>query len=608
MSNNLIRAGSFSITPAQPGRPYQPAYTVVESYTVTQIEFTQDVTWVRAFTFGDGNVGDGYVSQGFETWFPIPRGTDTLFYLSDKTVSVRRTIPAQEAIPARPEQRIFYPPEGWTAFARSVRSVGNAIARFKIADRSTVAIGLARFSQPVSGYGHIPRGLLFTGSSVRNLRTNENLGTYSSEDTFDLRREGRTLTLMQGEDVLATEELPFGAEEPLFLSAALYGYQNAVLDPEFIDISQNGTSAAVFPALRGRTFEGTYDSSEAVLLGITASSGILQRSVADLGRMYAASSSKPYASSFARLTGLSAASYAGSWAVERPNESQAVLNPMVGASNMLNGGLGTGGATLVGVAALSSDRPLGLSRALLTSMTARSWDASVGRGSVTTVFGIDAGLSSVAVFDTRVLPEFGIDFDLSATDAADEVVEFTAGFSVAMSTSTEEVVDARSIFWFEVPIDVPGAFVDTWVANASTGGSTRYENYPFESLANIGGYYVGVSDAGIFELSGDSDDGEPISARIDFGLKRFGSDRLKRLEQIYLGIKSDGQMYVKVSAEGVSYTYPMRDFSPELQIQRVTPGKGMRANYFGFELGNTAGSDFEFSSISTLVAETARRI
>jgi hypothetical protein len=119
---------------------------------------------------------------------------------------------------------------------------------------------------------------------------------------------------------------------------------------------------------------------------------------------------------------------------------------------------------------------------------------------------------------------------------------------------------------------------------------------------------VGVSDAGIFELSGDSDDGEPISARIDFGLKRFGSDKLKRLEQIYLGIKSDGQMYVKVSAEGVSYTYPMRDFNPELQIQRVTPGKGMRANYFGFELGNTAGSDFEFSSISTLVAETARRI
>lgn len=606
MPNNLIRAGSFSITPAQPGQPYRPAYTVVEYFDIVEVFFTDGVKWVSAkpgpFT------PTSYDPDQGPTWYPVGPPGKTLYEVGTTQIAVPRLIPAQEAVPARPEQRVFYPPEGWTAYARSVRTVGNAGARFKIADRSTVAIGLTRLPAPTSGYNHIPRGFLFTGTTVRNLRTNESLGSFTSADTFSLRRVGRELTLLQGEDELAVEELPFGAEEQLFLSAALYGYQNAVLEPELVELSQGGSSAAVLPALRSRSFEGAYEESAAVLPSLAASSGIVNRSAATLSRMAASSADRQYAGSVARFTGLTATSYAGTWAVERPNESQAVVTPLTASSTMLTGGIGQSMTSLAGMQALSADRAYGQSQAVIGLASARSWNWPANRVAMSMVFGVEPNLSGQIVIDVSASFGVGVDFDISATETVDENVLITVGLSVPMTVSTIETADARSIFWFDVPMDVPGAFVDTWVVNTASGGSTRYDNYPFESVANIGGYYVGVSDAGIFELSGDSDDGDPINARVDYGLQRFGSGNLKRLEQIYLGIKSTGQMYVKVTAEGASYTYPLRDFSEYMQTQRVTPGKGMRATYFGFELGNTLGSDFELSSFSTLVAETARRI
>lgn len=197
---------------------------------------------------------------------------------------------------------------------------------------------------------------------------------------------------------------------------------------------------------------------------------------------------------------------------------------------------------------------------------------------------------------------------LVVDEAAQERMDFTLGLDVPITLSTVDTVEMRPIFALDFKVDVPGAFSDTWVMNLRTGASSRYENFYFDSVMNVGGVLYGANSEGLFELGGDDDDGAPIEAVLDFGLKSFGSNQLKRLEQIYLTVASTGPMFVRVTAEGASYTYTMRDFNEAMQTQRVTPGKGMRANYFGFEVGNIDGADFELSAVEVLVAESSRRI
>lgn len=610
MANNLTRIGYTLTIPAKPGVPYRPAYTIVERFPAQDIIINDNVTWMKVVVFGDSaGPGGGYASEPVETWFPIPNDGESLFWVKDVTVTRTRTVPAQPAIPGVPERRVFTPPRGWNAYGRSVGSLFEGRASFRISPNAAgIAIGLAQPARPRVGYSHIPQGFLFTGGVIRNLRTNFSYGPYGGSDVMRLRREGSTLTLLKNGDELATEALNYSTDQPLHLSAALYGPQDAVLDPTLTPAPRTGASEARLPRLTAATGDKEHAGSVALLSELTASSGVLSRSEAVLSALLAQSSDKLVAVSYARLTPMQAETYGGSWTVERNSESFAAFSPLNAASVMLNGELGSSEAVLLGMLGGSSDRPLGQSSVTLRPLAARSWDSPVGLASASPTFALRVALTPSTVVNARIDFSVGLDFEITEDAASQESLTFTLGLDVPMTYSTIDEVAIEPVFWFSVPIEVPGAFTDTWVMNLRTGASTRYEGYPFDALANIGGKYLAAGVDGLYELDGDDDAGEPINAYADFGVKSFGTDSLKRLEQIYLGISSSGQMYVKVSAEGAAYTYTMREFSEYLQTQRVTVGKGMRANYFGFEIGNVAGADFELSSVNVLVAESARRI
>lgn len=591
MANRLVRAGVNYVVPAQPGRPGTPGYyTFVPVYEYITTEGVQSGLQQFADLYGGG--GAVYPSTTYE----IVR-YDRVF------------VPGTPAVPSVPERRVVSPPPGWNGYARSIRGFVDGVAEFKVsANVAGVVLGLAPVSSPTSGYAHIPAGFLFTGGQVRNKRTNVSYGAFSSSDTFSIRKRGDSVELMQEGGVLATEDEIYPLGQTVYLSAALYSPQDNVFDPEMTPMYY-GSSNALLPGLAAFGGDVASASALAVLGGLATVSGQYSaRAESRIRGMSGFAADRPLASGRATLVGISTTSYDVPWDIVPNNEALSLMSPLTSSGIMLSGGVGSAQAQLPGISGLAADRPYAAASNRLAGLSARSFDFSQDLGFMFDVIGFGAGISSQIVVNASASFGVGVDFDISATETVDEDVLVTVGLSVPMTVSTIETADARSIFWFDVPMDVPGAFVDTWVVNTASGGSTRYDNYPFESVANIGGYLVGVSDAGIFELSGDSDDGDPINARVDYGLQRFGSGNLKRLEQIYLGIKSTGQMYVKVTAEGASYTYPLRDFSEYMQTQRVTPGKGMRATYFGFELGNTLGSDFELSSFSTLVAETARRI
>ena len=52
----------------------------------------------------------------------------------------------------------------------------------------------------------------------------------------------------------------------------------------------------------------------------------------------------------------------------------------------------------------------------------------------------------------------------------------------------------------------------------------------------------------------------------------------------------------------------MGSFSPEMQQQRITTGKGLKTNYITAQFFNEDGADFEIDSVRFFVADLTRRI
>ena len=147
-----------------------------------------------------------------------------------------------------------------------------------------------------------------------------------------------------------------------------------------------------------------------------------------------------------------------------------------------------------------------------------------------------------------------------------------------------------------------------WVVNVDTGATSRYEAFDFNSFAEIDGHYFGCRADGVYELEGDTDDGDPIRAMVSFGKQDFGTSALKRITNAYVGVSSTGKLVLKVIADGAEYDYVARDSSEYMQTQRFDTGRGLRLNQLEFELYNQDGDDFELSSVEFAVLATKRRI
>lgn len=148
-----------------------------------------------------------------------------------------------------------------------------------------------------------------------------------------------------------------------------------------------------------------------------------------------------------------------------------------------------------------------------------------------------------------------------------------------------------------------GVYV-AWTYNMQSAGVTRYENYPFNSFAKIGGDYYGLTGAGLYRLGGDTDDGVPIKAKIRLGMTDMGTRKMKRLPEVFMGYTGDGRMVLRViyvddkTGEKVGADYLMKPRpAGSKRESRFEPGKGLVAVDYDFELENIDGADFSVTNI-----------
>lgn len=148
-----------------------------------------------------------------------------------------------------------------------------------------------------------------------------------------------------------------------------------------------------------------------------------------------------------------------------------------------------------------------------------------------------------------------------------------------------------------------------WALNTESTGVTQYEQYPFNSLAKFGERYLGAGAMGICELSGSTDAGQHIQARLKTGVSDFGSPMKKRIDRAYLGITADGGIILKtITNKGIEDWYQLTPRDGDVHTERVKLGKGVKSRYWQFELSNSDGADFELESLELEPIILSRRL
>ena len=147
-------------------------------------------------------------------------------------------------------------------------------------------------------------------------------------------------------------------------------------------------------------------------------------------------------------------------------------------------------------------------------------------------------------------------------------------------------------------------------ANDGAMAVSTFDNFPFNSFACVGGVRLGASSAGVFELTGETDNGVPIDAIGTLGISDFGLSFIKGMERVYIGYRSFGDMLLRVTTdERATFDYPLAArVNPGIQSARVPIGKGLRGRYWQFDLLNVDGCDFDLDMLEVMPAECDRRI
>ena len=205
----------------------------------------------------------------------------------------------------------------------------------------------------------------------------------------------------------------------------------------------------------------------------------------------------------------------------------------------------------------------------------------------------------------------------TSTDFPSVVPETYLLLSTANGTSLVQVqtnavlsinssAEATSDVWFKDPTS------KAWVMNTETTAVGWYDNFSFESIVSWKGRELAVGPDGIHELTGDSDNGQKIGSLVESGFTDFGVAQTKRLDNMYFGYTSDGQIAVQTEvyesgSPPSTYMLEERDANAP-RNSRVTPGKGLWGRYWRLTITNVNGADFEVHDATVDIAVSTRRI
>lgn len=193
-----------------------------------------------------------------------------------------------------------------------------------------------------------------------------------------------------------------------------------------------------------------------------------------------------------------------------------------------------------------------------------------------------------------------------------ELLESIGATSSTISARTDftlvdgATADAVSAVYFKDPGRI------AWVLNTETAAVSWYDNFDFQSIAQVDDDVFGVNSEGIFLLTGDDDAGDTIDASIRSGFMDFGTAYTKRFENMYLGYVSTGALYARLRVKDSKHpasTYLLQQREADApRTSRFEPGKGLWGRYWQVEIGNVSGAPFTVYDMDVDLAISNRKL
>lgn len=623
--------------------------------TATFVDYTANPasTYTKTVCWPDGGSGDAYYPPA-EVDTPPTGGTTAPNFGVDPsggTVIVPDT--------STPQQTVIDLNPGWNSGAFSIDSVppdwGGTVS-FDIPDvdgsrPAGVAVGFCAESQLPStyrsGYSHLRYGLVFADDEVKVIHE----GVVVLTEAYATINAARTATgtdavqaLMYGDSIQwVVNGVPlyggaFAMAEDCALDAVLYLAFDRVDNPKFLEGEwpdldgqlrgilsgiagsiaglSDGDLAGDLPKLVGKLSSAAYGEIAGTLSGLAGALGEGDGIHGNIGPIIGAMSSS---GSYTTLTG-TIGPIIGALAGD---DSSVKFSAMTGVFPRFVGHMASPATGRVDGAL-----PRFLGR--ITAETTYSEVVGVLPGLRGTAYG--GGMtpliqvmemvgyyapSYISAYLTITATEYIQATSTAAVDATlmvEAMEEITAqDTATVLATMVDAVVERIGLgervtsLVFRV---TSGALVDdgqAWAVVTGSNATTRYDTYGFNSFATIGGKQYGLKANGLYLLEGDDDAGQPITAGVALGKHDFGTQALKNLAAVHVGVSSTGKMLLRVGDGKNTYTYMSRRADAELRAQRFDTGRGLRTNYFTFDLVGE-GEAFELDNVTFNVAASNRKI
>ncbi|MCH5583110.1 hypothetical protein [Pseudomonas syringae] len=146
---------------------------------------------------------------------------------------------------------------------------------------------------------------------------------------------------------------------------------------------------------------------------------------------------------------------------------------------------------------------------------------------------------------------------------------------------------------------------NTYSTNLVTGAVSRYAGFDFKGFCRVGMKTYGYRSDGLYLIGGDTDAGAFIGARADFGADDFGTAQGKRVGNVFMGLTTDGQVYVRTIEDDhqeMVYRAYQRKGEYRADMQR-----GRASRFWRMRLEVVEGNFAELDNVEWVLTQTGRR-
>ena len=220
------------------------------------------------------------------------------------------------------------------------------------------------------------------------------------------------------------------------------------------------------------------------------------------------------------------------------------------------------------------------------------------------VFINNSGTITSTIEGSRLLID-SVLVSLNVSGTISTITLFLSSMLDSLSITDSEVASVGDGTNFAPAVDASSR---VWVVNIDTGATSQYDDYGYASFYSYGGKNYGVAEDGIYELTGNTDNGVDIDALVDFGRTDLGSMYKKRVTSAYVDVGSDGKMELVIETDGQTSEFEANSFSAAVSRHRINMGSTLSGYYWNPILTNNNGYDFNLASIMLEIMQLNRRL